>query len=77
MRDLIVLVTNHCLNFFCFQFINLINFINISFIDEQTTKFYVPEALRKSDVCDVCGDECDFCNRNAKPWVSCIKLKIR
>lgn len=36
--------------------------------DEQTTKFYVPEALRKSDVCDVCGDECDFCNRNAKPW---------
>ena len=45
------------------------------FIDEQTTKFYVPEALRKSGVCDVCGTECDFCNTNAKPWVSIFEKK--
>lgn len=47
------------------------------------TSFYVPEALRNSDVCDVCGKECDFCNRERGPAViilfslSFVLLKIR
>lgn len=36
--------------------------------DNQVTSFYVPEVLRTSDVCDVCGQECDFCSKNTRPW---------
>ncbi|KAH3873335.1 hypothetical protein DPMN_036568 [Dreissena polymorpha] len=28
---------------------------------KQVTEFYVPAAIRGSEICDVCGPECDFC----------------
>ncbi|XP_052244580.1 pregnancy zone protein-like [Dreissena polymorpha] len=28
---------------------------------KQVTEFYVPAAIRGSEICDVCGAECDFC----------------
>ncbi|XP_045204949.2 CD109 antigen-like isoform X1 [Mercenaria mercenaria] len=35
---------------------------------DQVTSFYVPEAIRKSDVCGVCKKECDFCQEKRRPW---------
>ncbi|KAH3723811.1 hypothetical protein DPMN_049605 [Dreissena polymorpha] len=28
---------------------------------KQVTEFYVPAAIRGSEICDICGAECDFC----------------
>ncbi|KAK3579106.1 hypothetical protein CHS0354_022127 [Potamilus streckersoni] len=34
--------------------------------EDEVTAFYVPAVLRNSDVCDVCGAECDFCKWDPK-----------
>ncbi|KAK3607708.1 hypothetical protein CHS0354_016732 [Potamilus streckersoni] len=34
--------------------------------EDEVTAFYVPSVLRNSDVCDVCGAECDFCRWDRK-----------
>ncbi|KAL3881064.1 hypothetical protein ACJMK2_033260, partial [Sinanodonta woodiana] len=34
--------------------------------EDEVTVFYVPAVLRNSDVCDVCGAECDFCKWDRK-----------
>ncbi|XP_052795659.1 CD109 antigen-like isoform X2 [Mya arenaria] len=36
---------------------------------DHVTSFYVPEVLRNSDVCEVCGQECDFCTQRKRPMI--------
>ncbi|XP_060581969.1 CD109 antigen-like isoform X2 [Ruditapes philippinarum] len=28
---------------------------------KQVTEFYIPEVIRRSEVCEICGKDCDFC----------------